>query len=99
MKQVKEKVDRSVQLIKNLSSERVRWEESSQNFVNQMACLVGDCLYASAFLTYIGFFDHYYRGILNNDWGDEIDMVSLKVRSDIKFIEFLSVPSDRLTWE
>jgi dynein heavy chain 1 len=34
MKQVKEKVERSVQLIKNLSSERVRWENSSKNFVH-----------------------------------------------------------------
>lgn len=34
MKTVKEKVDRSVQLIKNLSSERERWEISSKNFVN-----------------------------------------------------------------
>lgn len=99
MKQVKEKVDRSVQLIKNLSSERVRWDESSQNFVNQMSCLVGDCLYASAFLTYIGFFDHYYRGVLNSEWSDEIEMISLKIRHDIKFNEFLSTPSERLTWE
>jgi dynein heavy chain 1 len=34
MKTVKEKVDRSVQLIRNLSSERERWEISSKNFVN-----------------------------------------------------------------
>lgn len=34
MKTVQEKVDRSVQLISNLSSERVRWEASSKNFVN-----------------------------------------------------------------
>jgi len=29
-----------------------------------MSCLVGDCLFASGFLTYIGFFDHYYRKYL-----------------------------------
>lgn len=99
MKQVKDKVDRSVQLIKNLSSERVRWEESSKNFVHQMACLVGDCLYAAAFLTYIGFFDHYYRGVLTSDWADALEMTSLKMRSDLKFTEFLSSASDRLTWQ
>lgn len=99
MKQVQEKVDRSVQLIKNLSSERIRWEESSQNFNNQMSCLVGDTLFASAFLTYIGFFDHYYRGVLNSDWSDSLEMSCIKMRSDIKFIEFLSTPSERLIWE
>ncbi len=61
MIQVKEKVERSVSLIRNLSSERQRWENSSKDFVNQMACLVGDCLFASAYLTYIGFFDFFYR--------------------------------------
>lgn len=99
MKTVKEKVDRSVQLIKNLSSERVRWEESSKNFVNQMACLVGDCLYAAGFLTYIGFFDHFYRRYLQLDWRDTIEQVSLKMRSEMKCIEFLSSPSERLSWE
>jgi dynein heavy chain 1 len=34
MKTVQVKADRSVNLLKNLSSERVRWEESSNNFVN-----------------------------------------------------------------
>lgn len=34
MKSVQEKVTRSVDLIKNLSSERERWDESSKNFIN-----------------------------------------------------------------
>jgi len=34
MKSVQEKVTRSVELIKNLSSERERWDESSKNFIN-----------------------------------------------------------------
>lgn len=80
MKSVQEKVDRSVQLIANLSSERIRWEDTSKNFVNQMSCLVGDCLFAAGFLTYLGFFDHYYRRYLQLDWRDAIDQVSLKMR-------------------
>lgn len=98
MKTVQEKADRSVNLLKNLSSERARWEESSNNFVNQMACLVGDCLFSAGVLTYIGFFDFYYRKYLQNEWRIKIDDVSLKMRSDLKFIEFLSKPSDRLQW-
>jgi dynein heavy chain 1 len=99
MKTVLEKVARSVQLLANLSSERVRWEESSKNFVNQMSCLVGDCLFAAGFLTYIGFFDHYYRKYLQSEWRDTIDQVSLKMRQEMKFVEFLSSPSERLEWE
>lgn len=99
MKTVQEKVGRSVQLLANLSSERARWEESSKNFVNQMSCLVGDCLFAAGFLTYIGFFDHYYRKYLQSDWRDAIEQVSLKMRQEMKFVEFLSRPSERLEWE
>ena len=33
-KNVEEKVQRSLQLIHNLSSERLRWEESSKSFVD-----------------------------------------------------------------
>jgi len=64
-----------------------------------MACLVGDTLFASAFLTYTGFFDHFYRGVLNAEWSDSMEMCSLKTRADLKFIEFLSTPSERLIWE
>ena len=80
MKTVQEKVARSVSLISNLSSERVRWEDSSKSFVYQMACLLGDCLFASGFLTYLGFFDHYYRQYLQLEWRDIVNSVSLKMR-------------------
>ena len=61
-----------------------------------MSCLVGDCLLSAGVLTYIGFFDFYYRKYLQNEWKIKIDDVSLKMRSDMKFVEFLSKPSDRL---
>jgi len=99
MKTVQVKVDRSIQLIKNLSSERERWEDSSKNFENQMACLVGDCLFAAGFMTYIGFFDHFYRRALEIEWRDNIDQVDIKMRQDMKLTEFLTTPSDKLSWE
>ena len=99
MKTVQEKVARSVSLISNLSSERVRWEDSSKSFVHQMACLLGDCLFASGFLTYLGFFDHYYRQYLQLEWRDIVESVSLKMKQDMNFIDLLSSPSERLEWE
>ena len=64
-----------------------------------MSCLVGDCLFASGFLTYIGFFDHYYRNQLQLEWRDIIEQINLKMRAEMKNVEFLSKPSDRLVWE
>jgi dynein heavy chain 1, cytosolic len=64
-----------------------------------MSCLVGDCLFSAGLLTYIGFFDFYYRKYLQNEWKIKIDDVNIKMRLDMKFIEFLSKPSERLDWE
>jgi|LauGreDrversion4_2_1035121.scaffolds.fasta_scaffold81998_3 lipid II:glycine glycyltransferase (peptidoglycan interpeptide bridge formation enzyme) len=58
-KTVKNKVEKSDALVKNLSSELTRWERSSLNFKDDMASLAGDVLLSSGILTYIGFFDHY----------------------------------------
>ena len=58
---VKNKVERSDALFKNLSSELIRWVGSSKDFTEKMSNLVGDVLLSSGFLTYIGFFDHSQR--------------------------------------
>ena len=61
LEDIQTKVDRSIALIKNLSTERDRWESQSSSFRQQLTTLVGDCLLAAAFITYIGWFDHSYR--------------------------------------
>ncbi len=98
MSKVLDKVTRSQQLIKNLSSERKRWDESSQSFKDQMATLLGDALIAGAFLSYIGFFDHFYRINLRDSWREYLDVSGIRTRPELALIEFLSKPNDRLTW-
>jgi dynein heavy chain 1 len=63
-----------------------------------MNCLIGDCLQASAVLTYIGFFDHFYRKLLTGEWVDIIEQQAFKINPDLKFVEFLAPSSDRLQW-
>lgn len=60
---------------------------------------MGDVLLSSAFLTYIGFFDHYYRQHLQTEWKFFAERIGLKFRQEISFVEFLSKPTDRLTWQ
>lgn len=72
MKSVGEKVNRSKSLIMNLSSEKIRWEESARNFKYQLSTILGDVLLSAAFLTYIGFFDHFYRKVVTNTWKEYI---------------------------
>jgi dynein heavy chain 1, cytosolic len=63
-----------------------------------MACLLGDVLLSAAFLTYTGFFDHFYRQFLNSEWCFFLDQTGLKYRGDLSYMEFLSKPTDRLQW-
>mmetsp|Transcript_2191 Transcript_2191/g.1957 ORF Transcript_2191/g.1957 Transcript_2191/m.1957 type:complete len:354 (+) Transcript_2191:1782-2843(+) len=61
--------------------------------------MTGDVMLASAFLGYIGFFDHYYRRVLIGCWKDYLDSQGLLFRHDLSLIEFLSKPNERLSWQ
>ena len=96
MDKVTIKVERSKQLIKNLSSERVRWDFSSQDIKNQNATLIGDCLLSGAFLIYFGFFDHSYWKQLNQEFKIILGNLGIKYKDDISYLEFLSKASELL---
>jgi dynein heavy chain 1 len=96
---VQEKVERSKNLIANLSSEKLRWQQASQDFQSQIATMVGDVLISGAFLAYVGFFDFYYRQSLSSTWKVAMDVEGLRFRQEMSIIEFLSKPSERLAWK
>ena len=61
--------------------------------------MLGDVFLSSAFLAYIGFFDHYYRKLLSNVWRNTLEASKIIYRSELSIIEFLSSPSERLIWK
>lgn len=67
---VNTKVERSVNLLKSLGSETIRWQEQSNSFAQQSEYLIGNVLLCSAFLTYIGQFDEYHRKLIDQKWKD-----------------------------
>ena len=93
------KLERSVALLHNLSSERVRWESESQSFLAQMRTLVGDCILSAAFLAYSGFFNSSYRQSLFHRWQSKLDDMRIPFKAELSFIEYLTHPSDRLAWQ
>lgn len=99
MSVVQMKVDRSIQLISDLSSERQRWEHESHTFEQHMSTLVGDSLLSAAFLAYAGFFDQYYRVNLMRQWQEQLTSVGVKYESALSTIEYLSHPDERLKWQ
>merc|ERR1719445_274903 len=65
---VEESMSRATKLLTDLSDEKERWGKETENFQKQLSTLDGDCLLAAGFLTYIGFYNQTYRGILIGKW-------------------------------
>lgn len=99
MERVQTRVDRSIQLLDSLGSEKSRWEAGSQTFDTQMSTIIGDALLSAAFLTYAGFFDQQYREMLWLSWVDHLQHVNIKFKSELSFADYLSTADDRLSWQ
>ena len=80
---VEAKVTRSTALLRSLSSERVRWEQSSDGFHTQMDTIAGDVLLSSAFLAYGGYFDQQMRSNLWSAWSGHMEQAGIKFRGDL----------------
>lgn len=98
MDTVAAKCDRSTTLLESLSGERQRWEAGSTSFRDQMATLAGDSLVAAAFITYAGILDHSARTRLLGDWQQHLSDLGIPSRSELSLVEYLSTPSQRLSW-
>uniref|UniRef100_A0AC35TT30 DHC_N1 domain-containing protein n=1 Tax=Rhabditophanes sp. KR3021 TaxID=114890 RepID=A0AC35TT30_9BILA len=95
---VKEKVQRSIDLLSSLRSESDRWSEGCQGFSHQMETLIGDTLLSAAFLAYSGYYDQKLRDELFNKWFHNLQVNGVKFRNEIARIEYLSNVDDRLQW-
>ncbi|KAI9339082.1 dynein heavy chain [Obelidium mucronatum] len=99
MEKVKFRVDRSVALLENLSSENDRWSESSQSFDLEMSTIIGDVLLSSAFLAYAGYFDQQYREVLLKKWTAHLVNSGIRVKSTLSISEYLSNADERAVWQ
>jgi dynein heavy chain 1 len=95
---VTQRVSRANALLQSLQEEKIRWESTSFSFDQQMSTLIGDCLLASAFLTYFGIFDHRHRTKLMFEWYEIIENMNIPYRNELDIINYLSKPTEQLTW-
>ncbi|RYH06718.1 hypothetical protein EON65_42550, partial [archaeon] len=98
MNSVSKRVSRANALLASLQEEKVRWEATAQSFEMQMSTLIGDCLLASAFLTFAGIFDHKIRRRLMLDWSEALASLGIPYRQDLDMTAYLSRPADQLKW-
>ncbi|KAJ8389320.1 hypothetical protein AAFF_G00121850 [Aldrovandia affinis] len=93
------KLDRAGKLVSGLAGERVRWEETVKGLEVDMGFLVGDCLLAAAFLSYMGPFLSSYRDeIVSNIWMKQIRELQVPCSPSFSFAAFLSKPTSVRSW-
>jgi dynein heavy chain len=58
----------AVELLSRLSDEEERWSTAATQLEAAHGHIVGNTLLASGFVTYLGFFNHRYRGLIVDGW-------------------------------
>lgn len=99
LEKVKEKLERSNKLLRDLSSESDRWKEANDSFDVQLGTLVGDVLLAAAFLAYGGWYDQVYRKSMMDDWLQQLSASGLKLKQPNPMTEYLSTTDEQLRWQ
>ncbi|KAM3857822.1 dynein axonemal heavy chain 2 [Diretmus argenteus] len=92
------KLDRAGKLMSGLAGERLRWEETVIGLEENMGYVVGDCLLAAAFLSYMGPFLSSYRDELVAIWMKEMQALAVPYSPGFSFAEFLSKPTAVRDW-
>lgn len=98
MEDVQKRCGRSMSLLENLGSEKERWSEQSEVLQQAAQTFIGDSLLAAAFCAYLGFFEYAHRQRLLEEWQEILALERVRYRSDLSYVDFLSVPSERLHW-
>ena len=86
-------------LVKELMSEKERWQNTEENLVKQYDCLHGDSTIATAFLVYAGPLFVKYRHIIINSWTEILEQQGLKFTENFKLWKFLNDENDFQLWQ
>ncbi|XP_032872211.1 dynein heavy chain 2, axonemal [Amblyraja radiata] len=93
------KLDRAAKLLSGLAAEKARWEQTVKGLDTDMGYLVGDCLLASAFLSYMGpFLSNYREDIVADIWMKEVNIRAVPYSPEFDFAHFLSNPTTVRDW-
>ncbi|XP_054461370.1 dynein axonemal heavy chain 2-like [Anoplopoma fimbria] len=92
------KLDRADKLVTGLAGERVRWEKRVAGLEENMGYLVGDCLLAASFLSYMGPFLSNYREELLAIWMKEVRDLAIPCTPGFCFAVFMSKPTVVRDW-
>ncbi|CAG9862849.1 unnamed protein product [Phyllotreta striolata] len=92
------KLERAATLVECLSGERERWIETVKVLDSNFDFLPGDCLLATAFISYLGPFLSNYREELQDMWQEECNNAKIVISKDFNVITFLADPNTIREW-
>ncbi|KAL2765787.1 dynein axonemal heavy chain 2 isoform 1 [Daubentonia madagascariensis] len=93
------KLERAGMLVSGLAGEKARWEETVQGLEEDLGYLVGDCLLAAAFLSYMGpFLTNYRDEIVNQIWIRKIWELQVPCSPRFTIDNFLTNPTKVRDW-
>ncbi|XP_077326811.1 dynein axonemal heavy chain 2 [Lithobates pipiens] len=92
------KLQRAGTLVTGLAGEKSRWEETVKGLDQDLGFLVGDCLLASAFLSYMGPFLSNYRDEILSIWIKEVKEMLVPCSPEFDLSTFLSSPTMVREW-
>eukprot|EP00730_Choanoeca_flexa_P002353 TRINITY_DN11019_c0_g1_i1.p1 TRINITY_DN11019_c0_g1~~TRINITY_DN11019_c0_g1_i1.p1 ORF type:complete len:1435 (+),score=328.02 TRINITY_DN11019_c0_g1_i1:91-4305(+) len=105
------KLERADKLVSGLAGERSRWEKSVGQLRTNIKYLIGDCLLAAGFLSYLGPFISEYRDRIVSSWVKHVrdsnipcdpnfSMTGLLAKpTDVRFWNIQGLPSDQFSTE
>jgi dynein heavy chain len=93
------KLDRAAKLVSGLAGERERWMETAERLEVNVGFLPGDCLLASAFLSYAGpFLSQYRDDLVQETWLKQVRELEIPCSPNFSFATFLADPANVRDW-
>lgn len=96
--QLRLKLERAHMLVDGLAGERLRWIETVKRLDFEFSNLPGDCVMATAFISYLGPFVTNYRDLLTHLWKKEIVARQIPASSEFYIWTFMSDPTTIREW-
>lgn len=91
-------LERAIILVESLGGEQQRWIDTVAKLDKDYLNLPGDCLIATAFVSYFGPFDTKYREVLYEKWQNEILKKKIPCTEGLKMTMFLADPVTIREW-
>jgi len=99
----KQLLDNKLEVAENfiglLAGNNQRWKEEVARLKDFKSRISGDCLLASAFVSYIGVFNSFFRAKIIKDWKAIVTAKNISITNDLEIIKILITEAEKLKFK